>query len=126
MRLDTSQQMRMDQRLRMAPRMIQLMEILQLPLMALQERVDQELIENPVLVDMREDGPPDPEAMEAQAAETEAEEAAADAELEAYLTEDWADEAFEASRPSRAALAGGVGPQAGSHAEHGGPPARAS
>lgn len=104
MRLDTSQQMRMDQRLRMAPRMIQSMEILQLPLMALQERVDQELIENPVLVDMREDGPPDPEAMEAQAAEKEAEEAAGEAELEAYLTEDWADEAFEASRPSRATL----------------------
>ena len=104
MRLDTSQQMRMDQRLRMAPRMIQSMEILQLPLMALQERVDQELIENPVLVDMREEAPLDPEAMEAREAEKAAEEAAGDAELEAYLTQDWADEAFEASRPSRAAL----------------------
>ena len=31
MRLDTSQQMRTDMRLRMAPRMIQSMEILQLP-----------------------------------------------------------------------------------------------
>src|SRR3954452_3784603 len=49
MRLDTSQQMRTDMRLRMAPRMIQSMEILQLPLMALQERIDQELSENPVL-----------------------------------------------------------------------------
>jgi len=49
MRLDTSQQMRMDMRMRMAPRMIQSMEILQLPLMALQERIDQELSENPVL-----------------------------------------------------------------------------
>ncbi len=54
MRLDTSQQMRTDMRLRMAPRMIQSMEILQLPLMALQERIDQELIENPILVDLRE------------------------------------------------------------------------
>ena len=52
MRLDTSQQMRTDMRLRMAPRMIQSMEILQLPLMALQERIDQELSENPVLVDL--------------------------------------------------------------------------
>ena len=33
----------------LAPRMIQAMEILQLPLMALQERIDQELIANPVL-----------------------------------------------------------------------------
>ena len=40
-------------KLRMAPRMIQSMEILQLPLMALQERIDQELIENPILVDLR-------------------------------------------------------------------------
>src|SRR3954462_7505412 len=54
MRLDTSQHMKMDMRLRMAPRMIQSMEILQLPLMALQERIDQELSENPVLVDLRE------------------------------------------------------------------------
>ena len=37
MRLDTSQQMRTEMRLRMAPRMIQSMEILQLPVMALQE-----------------------------------------------------------------------------------------
>ena len=57
MRLDTSQQMRTDMRLRMAPRMIQSMEILQLPFMALQERIDQELSENPVLVDLREAGP---------------------------------------------------------------------
>src|SRR6187397_2178800 len=54
MRLDTSQQMRTEMRLRMAPRMIQSMEILQLPIMALQERIDQELSENPILVDLRE------------------------------------------------------------------------
>jgi len=34
--------------------MIQSMEILQLPIMALQERIEQELSENPVLVDLRE------------------------------------------------------------------------
>ena len=54
MRLETSQQMRTEMRLRMAPRMIQSMEILQLPIMALQERIDQELSENPVLVELRE------------------------------------------------------------------------
>src|SRR5829696_6482300 len=62
MRLDTSQQMRTDMRLRMAPRMIQSMEILQLPLMALQERIDQELSENPVLVDLREAPAPEADA----------------------------------------------------------------
>src|SRR5262249_25444006 len=57
MRLDTSQQMRTEMRLRMAPRMIQSMEILQLPIMALQERIEQELIENPVLEDIRDVAP---------------------------------------------------------------------
>lgn len=49
MRLDTTQQMRMDQRMVMAPRMIQSMEILQLPVLALQERIEQEMLSNPVL-----------------------------------------------------------------------------
>ncbi|MFI5453900.1 MAG: RNA polymerase factor sigma-54 [Isosphaerales bacterium] len=57
MRLDTSQQMRTEMRLRMAPRMIQSMEILQLPVMALQERIEQELSDNPVLEDLREASP---------------------------------------------------------------------
>jgi len=41
--------MRMEQRMKLAPRMIQSMEILQLPLMALEERIEQELSSNPVL-----------------------------------------------------------------------------
>jgi len=49
MRLDLSQQMKMDQRMMLAPRMIQSMEILQLPLMALQERIEQEMTTNPML-----------------------------------------------------------------------------
>src|SRR5271170_1222119 len=49
MRLDASQHMRMEQRMKLAPRMIQSMEILQLPLMALEERIEQELSANPVL-----------------------------------------------------------------------------
>src|SRR6266550_7794359 len=49
MRLDTHLTQRMDQRMILAPRMIQSMEILQLPIMALQERIQQELQENPVL-----------------------------------------------------------------------------
>ncbi len=49
MRLDTNQHMRLDQRMKLAPRMIQSMEILQLPALALEERIDQELASNPVL-----------------------------------------------------------------------------
>ena len=41
--------MRMEQRQLLTPRMIQSMEILQLPLMALEERIEQELVSNPVL-----------------------------------------------------------------------------
>lgn len=49
MRLDTTMTQRMEQKMILAPRMIQSMEILQLPIMALQERIQQELQENPVL-----------------------------------------------------------------------------
>jgi RNA polymerase sigma-54 factor len=47
----------------LAPRMIQSMEILQLPIMALQERIQQELQENPVL-EMRETTPEERAAFE--------------------------------------------------------------
>jgi RNA polymerase sigma-54 factor len=49
MRLDAGQYMQMDQRMKLSPRMIQSMEILQLPAMALEERIEQELESNPVL-----------------------------------------------------------------------------
>lgn len=49
MQLSISQHMKMSQQMKLAPRMIQSMEILQLPIMALKERVEQELQENPVL-----------------------------------------------------------------------------
>ncbi len=53
MRFDASLQQRLEQRMVLAPRMIQAMEILQLPLAALQERIDRELVENPV-IELRE------------------------------------------------------------------------
>ena len=53
MRIEASQQLRLEQQVRLAPRIIQAMEILQLPMMALQERIDSELESNPVL-EMRE------------------------------------------------------------------------
>lgn len=41
--------MRLEQRMKLAPHMIQSMEILQLPILALQERIEQEFNNNPVL-----------------------------------------------------------------------------
>ncbi len=46
MRFDLSQKLRTSQQLRLAPRLIQSMEVLQMPLAQLQERVEQELERN--------------------------------------------------------------------------------
>lgn len=116
MRLDTSMHQRMDQRMILAPRMIQSMEILQLPIMALQERIQQELQENPVL-ELKEQTP------EEQTAEEEAETAEAEATKAAEgelvieepgdeldfnrldaLSRDWEDHFNEEHRPSRNGL----------------------
>ena len=56
MRLSFGQEMRMVQKQVLAPRMIQSMEILQLPILALQERIEQEIQENPLL-EVQEDEP---------------------------------------------------------------------
>jgi len=70
MSLSQSMSMRMDQRQVLTPRMIQSMEILQLPLMALQERIEQELQANPVLEQRQDD--PDAPRDEQSAADAEA------------------------------------------------------
>ena len=49
MRFETGQQMRLGQSMKLAPRMIQSMEILQMPIQALQERIEQELESNVTL-----------------------------------------------------------------------------
>src|SRR5438067_13127649 len=49
MAMQLSQSMRPEMRQLLTPRMIQSMEILQLPLAALEERIEQELQNNPVL-----------------------------------------------------------------------------
>lgn len=56
MKMSMTPQMRMEQRMKLAPRMIQSMEILQLPLLALQEKIDAELNSNPVLEQVEEEG----------------------------------------------------------------------
>ncbi len=64
MRLSFGLETRQLQKQVLAPRMIQSMEILQLPLLQLQEKIEQELVENPVLElqerdpNLPEDGPP--------------------------------------------------------------------
>src|SRR5581483_936496 len=119
MRLDTSMSQRMEQKMILAPRMIQSMEILQLPIMALQERIEMELQENPVL-EQREKGnedTPAEEEGEEPAAKVEAtdESQATDPQQELVineegdeqdfdrlvaLNEDWADHFNEEHRPS--------------------------
>src|SRR4051812_31934070 len=83
MRLSLGQQMQLAQKQVLAPRMIQSMEILQLPLMALQERIEQEMEDNPVLdqveVDADEPEPP---------AENEAASSVADTERELVVKDD--------------------------------------
>jgi RNA polymerase sigma-54 factor len=64
MRIDTGQHMRIDQRMKLAPRMIQSMEILQMAQAALEARIDQELASNPTL-EVREPGT-DAEDLEAE------------------------------------------------------------
>ncbi|MBN1392364.1 MAG: RNA polymerase factor sigma-54 [Sedimentisphaerales bacterium] len=49
MKFEMQAQMRAEQQMKLAPRMIQSMEILQLPILALVERIEQELNSNPVL-----------------------------------------------------------------------------
>src|SRR5438477_11886499 len=71
MRQEMTISARLDQKMILAPRMIQSMEILQLPIMALQERIQQELQENPVL-EVKEEPTEEQEQPEEEAAETEA------------------------------------------------------
>ena len=63
MRLSFGFEQRQSQVQKLAPRMIQSMEILQLPLQELQERIEQELAENPIL-EMQEVDPELPDETE--------------------------------------------------------------
>src|SRR5262245_22029328 len=79
MRLSFGQELRLVQKQVLAPRMIQSMEILQLPILALQERIEQEMQENPIL-ELQQDEP-DPRE-EASATPVENPDAPADTEKE--------------------------------------------
>lgn len=60
MKMQLSGQMKLEQRLKLAPKMIQSMEILQLPMIALEQRIETELNSNPVL-EVSEPGVDSPE-----------------------------------------------------------------
>jgi RNA polymerase sigma-54 factor len=122
MRLDTSMTTRMSQTMILAPRMIQSMEILQLPIMALEERIQQELQDNPVLEqrdtteeapaleleDFNADAPaPGDETRDPGAGELVIDESGSNEldfdRLEA-LSRDWEDHFNEEHRPSRSGM----------------------
>ena len=105
---------RLQQTMKLAPRMIQSMEILQLPITALQERIEQELEKNPVL-ELKEGTPPDqddpgpPPANEDEKFNPDAPiEHDRDAELDfkrlEEIDKDWEGHFNEEHRPSRSAI----------------------
>ncbi len=59
----------MEQRMKLAPHMIQSMEILQLPILALQERIEQELNSNPVLEMAEPESPEDSDSAQEESQE---------------------------------------------------------
>ncbi|QDU91575.1 RNA polymerase sigma-54 factor [Pirellulimonas nuda] len=115
MRLSFGQHMQMAQKQVLAPRMIQSMEILQLPIMALAERIEQEMEDNPTLEQSTGDGeeyddevgfdkPEDPNAPEDGEREMVVDEAhnnEEDFERLVNMAENLPDDYEERSRPSR-------------------------
>ena len=116
MRLSFGQEMRLSQKQVLAPRMIQSMEILQLPILALEERIEQEIEENPCL-DLREDDPDLPSETDEEANLEDAPDAPSEGERELVINEttkneddferlmkmdeEWPDHFEDHSRPSR-------------------------
>jgi len=111
MRLSFGQEMRMVQKQILAPRMIQSMEILQLPILALQERIDQEIQENEALElqeldpdlpeeEAEEQNPDAPTLDEKELVVDEKKNNEEDFERLLQMDEDWPDHFEERSRPS--------------------------
>ena len=120
--MSMSLNLRPEQRMILAPRMIQSMEILQMPIMALQEKIQQELQENPVLELKEPEEETTPEEGAQANSQTEAQTATEDEKaiegelvidekqdeldfnrLDA-LSRDWEDHFSEEHRPSRNSL----------------------
>ncbi|HEV3417439.1 MAG TPA: RNA polymerase sigma-54 factor, partial [Pirellulales bacterium] len=116
MRLSFGQELRLVQKQVLAPRMIQSMEILQLPMMALQERIEQEMQENEALEMLEEDpdlpdeqvetpNPDAPTPEERELVVDENKDNAADFERLLNMDEEWPDHFDERSRPSATRMA---------------------
>jgi len=115
MRLSLGQELRQVQKQVLAPRMIQSMEILQLPILALEERIEQEMEENPVLEIQEAD--PDMPAEQAEYEEPDTPDSPTDEERELVIDDttdneadferllkmdqEWPDHFEEHTRPSR-------------------------
>jgi RNA polymerase sigma-54 factor len=115
--METTLSQRMSQDMRMAPRMIQSMEILQMPIMDLQERLQQELDENPVLELKESSEEPSGEDFEGQEAPRDERDPGAgelviddrgsnevDFDRLDAMSKDWDDHFNEEHRPSRNGL----------------------
>ncbi len=116
MRLSFGQEMRMVQKQILAPRMIQSMEILQLPILALEERIEQEIQENETLEvqeldpDLPDDetaeqvNPDAPTVEERELVVDEKKNNEDDFERLLQMDEEWPDHFEERSRPSATRL----------------------
>lgn len=91
MRFEASQHMRLGQQMKLAPRMIQSMEILQLPLAELEERIEQELESN-VTLEVAED---DADAQDVRRTQAESERDARQDERPLTVDEDGGKADFE-------------------------------
>ena len=132
MRLSFGQELRMVQKQVLAPRMIQSMEILQLPIMQLQERIEQEMQENPLLEQQDEDldlpeeevetaNPDAPTVEERELVVDETKNNEDDFERLLNMDEEWPDHFEERSKPSSTRVEEEGQRAARRHGQHGGP-----
>ena len=116
MRLSFGQELKQLQQQKLAPRMIQSMEILQLPMLALEERIEQEIQENPCLEkaesdpdlpdeEVEHENPDAPTAEEKELVLDGTKDSADDFERLMNLDEDWPDAFEDRPRMSSSRLA---------------------
>ncbi|MHC4138940.1 MAG: hypothetical protein ACYSR1_03650 [Planctomycetota bacterium] len=94
MRIDTILSPQLRQQMKLAPQVIQSIEILQLPMLALVEHVQQELMENPVLEELTEEDKDEQKTLDDELAEAKNQENAQEDEEFKRLGEmadDWGD-----------------------------------
>src|SRR3972149_5957352 len=93
MKMEPSLRIRLEQRMKLAPRILQSIEILQTPLLALEQRVNQELSENPVLEILQEN--PEADTPEPVATEEPIDDVRSEEEKEDLKAQDEMEETLE-------------------------------